>query len=130
VALVNAEDSSLISGTTTDLNGGFKLDNIERGSYLIKVQYLGYQTYYSSVQVNEDLSLPELALIQQAQTLEQVHITAEATMSTQKGDTTQFNASAYTTLADVSGIDLVEKMPRIMIQDGKLQAQGEDVSQI
>ncbi len=130
VALVNAEDSSLISGTTTDLNGGFKLDNIERGSYLIKVQYLGYQTYYSSVQVNEDLSLPEIALIQQAQTLEQVHITAEATMSTQKGDTTQFNASAYTTLADASGIDLVEKMPGIMIQDGKLQAQGEDVAQI
>lgn len=130
VALIHADDSTLISGTTTDLDGGFELRNIEKGSYLVQVKYLGYQTEYTPVNLESDLSDLKIGILQQAQTLDQVHITAEATMTTQKGDTTQFNASAYTTLPDASGIALVEKMPGIMMQDGKLQAQGEDVAQI
>lgn len=130
VALISAKDSTLINGTTTDIDGHFELDRIEKGEYLLKVQYLGYQTSYTPVVANQDKTLPTIELYQQAQTLDEIHITAEATMSTQKGDTTQFNAGAYTTLSDASGKELVEKMPGIMMQDGKLQAQGEDVAKI
>jgi len=48
----------------------------------------------------------------------------------QKGDTAQFNAGAYKTTADASAQDLVEKIPGINMQDGKLQANGEDVQVI
>ena len=130
VSLVSPEDSSLVTGTTTDLDGGFELGNVQKGPYLMKVQYLGYQTTYEDVMVEKDMTLQPIGLLQEAQKLDEIIIQAEATLSTQKGDTTQFNASAYTTLADASGIDLVEKMPGIMMQDGKLQAQGEEVAQI
>ena len=130
VALIQSEDSTLVTGTTTDLDGEFIFQNIEEGEYVLEVKYLGYQTSYLPVEVDSDISELKIGLLEQAQTLAQVHILAEAVASTQKGDTTQFNASAYTTLPDASGIALVQKMPGIMMQDGKLQAQGEDVAQI
>lgn len=130
VALLNPEDSTIVSGTTTDLDGYFELEKVKKGQYLIKVQYLGYQTTYLPVNADQDKTISTIELNPQAQTLDEVVILGEATMSTQKGDTTQFNAGAYTTLADASGKDLVEKMPGIMMQDGKLQAQGEDVAKI
>jgi len=130
VALLQASDSSLISGTTTELDGTFQLQSIPKGEYLLEVKYLGFQTEYTPVNIEANLKGITIGLLPQAHTLTQVHVLAEAAMSTQKGDTTQFNASAYTTLPDASGIDLVEKMPGIMMQDGKLQAQGEEVAQI
>jgi len=130
VALLNTEDSTLITGTTTDLDGYYELSKIKKGRYLVKVQYLGYETSFTPINANQDIALPPIELHQQAQTLQEVHITATAATGTQKGDTTQFNAGAFTTLSDASGSDLVTKMPGIMMQDGKLQAQGEDVTQI
>src|SRR5205085_12440292 len=47
-----------------------------------------------------------------------------------KGDTTQYNADAFKTSRDATSEDLVTKMPGITIQDGKVQAQGEDVKKV
>src|SRR5680860_26619 len=97
VALLSSEDSTLISGTTTDLDGHFELKNVKEGEYLIKIQYLGYQTSYTPIKADQDIALPPIELYEKAQTLQEVHIVAEAAMSTQKGDTTQYNAGAFTT---------------------------------
>ena len=83
VALVQKEDSSLITGTTTDLDGGFEIVNVEKGGYFIQVKYLGYQTAYQPVSLEANVTGLTIGLLQEAQTLDQVHITAEATMSTQ-----------------------------------------------
>src|SRR5699024_5780394 len=76
------------------------------------------------------MELPVILLKEEAQTLEQINISAYRSTGKQKGDTTQFDASSFVTLSDASGQDLVEKMPGIMIQDGVLQAQGENVTKI
>ena len=48
----------------------------------------------------------------------------------QKGDTTQFNADAYKTMPDADAADLIEKMPTVVVDNGKVQAQGETVKQV
>lgn len=123
-------DSTLITGTTTDLDGGFELMNIKADDYIIRVQYLGYGSHFTPVSVSRSMELPVILLKEEAQTLEQINISAYRSTGKQKGDTTQFDASSFVTLSDASGQDLVEKMPGIMIQDGVLQAQGENVTKI
>lgn len=130
VALLQSNDSTLVTGTTSDLDGHFEMNGIEDNEYILKIQYLGYQTEFLDINLNQDIHLNKITLTEQAHTLEEVRIIGEASMSTQKGDTTQFNASAFTTLSDASGQDLVQKMPGVTVQDGKLQAQGEDVAKI
>src|SRR5699024_10526747 len=123
-------DSTLITGTNTDLDGGFELMNIKADDYIIRVQYLGYGSHFTPVSVSRSMELPVILLKEEAQTLEQINISAYRSTGKQKGDTTQFDASSFVTLSDASGQDLVEKMPGIMIQDGVLQAQGENVTKI
>src|SRR5690625_217007 len=74
--------------------------------------------------------MEEREMREKAQTLKEVNISAYRSTGKQKGDTTQFDASAFATLPDASGHELVEKMPGIMVQDGVLQAQGENVQKI
>lgn len=130
VGLLTAADSTLTTGVVTDLDGSFIISSVQQGNYILEVKYLGYETKLMPIKLQQNVQLGPVFIQEESHTLDQVVIQGEASMSIQKGDTTQYNASAFTTLSDASGQDLVEKMPGITVQDGKLQAQGEDVQQI
>jgi hypothetical protein len=49
VSLLSLPDSLLIKGTTTDIDGFFKIEGLQEGSIIIKVQSLGFKDYYSAV---------------------------------------------------------------------------------
>ncbi|MEK6481714.1 TonB-dependent receptor [Catalinimonas sp. 4WD22] len=117
-------------GVVTDIEGKFRL-KADTGSYRLKVQFIGFVPLSKQIQVqNGPLNLGELALSEETTTLQEIEVTAKALVGQQKGDTSQFNAGAFKTAPDASAQDLVEKMPGIIMQDGKMQAQGEDVQQI
>jgi len=130
VMLLNPGDSSTIKGVITTLNGRFTISNINAGKYLIKIQFVGFDARQIPVQVNKDVDMSNILIKESTVELDEVTITAKTTTGIQKGDTTQYNAGAFKTMRDARAQDLVEKMPNITMQDGKLQAQGEDVVQI
>ena len=47
-----------------------------------------------------------------------------------KADTTEYNAGAFKTNKDANAEDLITKMPGITVQNGTVQAQGENVAKI
>jgi hypothetical protein len=131
VALLHSQDSSMIKGLVTDLNGGFRFQELKAGNYLIEVRYIGFKPIVESIVLRQkDVFLGELFLVEETTTLQEVTITGRRSLSEQKGDTTQFNASAFRTLNDASAQNLVEKIPGIGMMDGSIQAQGENVVRI
>jgi hypothetical protein len=62
--------------------------------------------------------------------LNEVTISARRSTGTQKSDTTMYNADAFKTMKDASAQILVEKLPGVLMVDGALQAQGENITQI
>ncbi|MDO1445243.1 outer membrane beta-barrel protein [Rhodocytophaga aerolata] len=130
VILQQIADSST-KGIVTDLNGKFKFEQVVPGKYLIKVSYLGFAPFSKPIVVGESaLNVGILALQEEATALQEIEIIGQTLAGEQKGDTSQFNAGAFKTAPDASAQDLVQKMPGIAMQDGKLQAQGQDVQQI
>lgn len=130
VAVLKVADSTTLTGVVTDLDGKFAIPNIIPGDYLLKVQYLGYETVFLEISAENDLDLEWITIAEASHTLDEVVIQGEVTTGKQKGDTTQYNAGAFTTLPDASGQELIEKMPGVTVIDGKIQAQGEDIQQI
>lgn len=130
VILLNPSDSSLFKGTITDIDGNFKLEQINSGNYILQVQFIGFENHFQNLNLQKDLDLGRISLDETTTTLNEVIVVGKEPVGIQKGDTTQFNASSFKTLADASSQELVEKMPGITVIDGKLQAQGEDVQQI
>lgn len=130
IILLNPVDSTTITGSVTDINGKFQLNNIKPGNYIVKVQFIGFAPLSQSVDLQQNVDLGTLLLQEEATALEEVTIVGKISTGEQKGDTSSFNAEAFKTLQDASAQELVEKIPGINMQDGKIQAQGEDVQQI
>src|SRR5690606_27406469 len=99
--------------------------------FLIKISYIGYEDIFLPAALRgEPLPLGRLILKEQSVKLNEVDVTSTVLPVQQKGDTTQINAGAFKTNPDASAEDLVTKMPGITVQDGKVQAQGEDVRRV
>lgn len=130
ILLQSPLDSVQVDGMISDLDGEFEIMNVKSGEYLIKVQYLGYEDLYKSINVTENLNLGVLSLREQATDLNEVTISARRAQGEQKGDTTVFNADAFKTMKDASAQTLIQKLPGVVSQDGSLQAQGEAITQI
>ncbi|WP_020537380.1 TonB-dependent receptor [Lewinella cohaerens] len=129
VVLANKIDNTTIA-TISDDKGVFRFDAVQNGAYQLSVSFIGFQETRREVIVNgQAFDLGALQLSEGVE-LEEVQVTEKVLPVLQMGDTTQFNADAYKTLSDASAEDLVEKMPTVNLEDGKIQAQGEDVKQV
>src|SRR5690625_6105095 len=87
------KDSTLVTGTTTNMDGGFELKNVQTGNYFIRVQYLGYGTYYEQIEVNQSIQMEVIELREEAQTLEEVNISAYRSTGKQDRKSTRLNSS-------------------------------------
>jgi outer membrane receptor protein involved in Fe transport len=130
VLLLKASDSSLVKGTTADIDGIFKIEELLSDTYILKILSLGYKTQFKQLQVTADIEVGTIALKQNSTLLKEVLVEGKTPLATQNGDTTSFSSSAYKVNKDATAEDLVGKMPGVTIVDGKVQAQGEDVKQV
>ncbi|NQY29655.1 MAG: TonB-dependent receptor [Flavobacteriaceae bacterium] len=53
---VNIYIESLDTGTTTNSNGYFNLENLSAGNYKLYISYLGYQNIHENIELNSDLN--------------------------------------------------------------------------
>ena len=131
ISLFQSKDSVLITGTVSDATGNFIFNNLSPGKIFLKISFLGYNDLYIKKEIaNQSLNLGKLYLQNKASTLSAINVTENILPVQLKGDTTQFNADAFKTNRDASAEDLATKMPGITSQDGKIQAQGEDVKKV
>ncbi|MBJ6119718.1 TonB-dependent receptor [Pontibacter sp. BT310] len=130
VLLVNSTTNATVA-SVTDVEGNFRFERVATGNYTIKVNYLGFNPFSRNVKMEgKALSLGALTLEEASTAIGEVEIIGRAPLGEQKGDTAQFNAKAFKTAPDASAEELVTKMPGVTIQDGKIQAQGEEVKQV
>lgn len=127
VAVLNPKDSTIIAATQTNERGFFSIQ-MPAGEYLLKASFVGYRNYLKPIMLTKDTFLGVIKL--QDEYSKEVIVEDKIPPVIQKGDTTQFNADAYKVDKNANAEDLVTKMPGITIQDGKVQAQGEDVRRV
>ena len=128
VALESTYDNKIITGTSSDANGKFEI-SAAPGSYRLSISFVGFSNYSRRIFVQDKNQ--ELGKIQLAESvLIEVNIVGRIPPAVLKNDTVEYNANAFKTNPDATAEDLVEKMPGISVQNGKVQAQGEDVKQV
>jgi hypothetical protein len=131
IVLLQLKDSTQVKGTSSDIDGSYLLQNVSTGKYILKVTYIGFTTIYKNLNlVESDLKNIDFQLKDDANVLKEVEISAIMPRMILKGDTVQLNADAFKVNPDADASDLVTKMPGVIIQDGKIQAQGEEVKRV
>lgn len=131
VALLQARDSTPVTGASTDVDGNFQITNVANGFYKLRITYIGYQKLDRMVRVTgQDVPLGTLELEQTSTVLRDVTVEGTQIRAQQKGDTTEFNAGAFKTNRDATAEELVQKMPGVTVENGAVKAQGEDVKRV
>lgn len=131
VVVLQSNDSAIVKGTSSNFEGNFMIENIPAGSYIIKISYLGFENLYLNIDLsNIKVSLGKITLNEKTNSLSEISVIGIVAPVKQIGDTSQYNAGSFKTNPDANAEDLVTKMPGIAINNGKVQAQGEDVQKV
>lgn len=131
VQLYNIKDSTQSKYSITDTNGIFQFPNVDRAFYKLNVKSLGYKPYTKTVRVtNLELNFGNVYLEQDIRILEGLEVKGEVVAMEVKGDTVLYNAEAYTTNPDATTLDLVTKMPGIVVDNSGVTANGESIEQV
>jgi hypothetical protein len=132
VRLLNAKDSTLAMGNKTDLNGEFMLSKVKPGSYTLIVSCVGYADHIQNLTMEaKDLILKHIQLKENSHALGEVEVKGNAAQLVVKGDTTEYNATAFKTQQNAVVEDLLKKMPGVEVSaDGKITVNGQEIKKI
>ena len=128
------KDSSLVKGTTTDLNGVFNIKGVKPGKYLLRFSYLGYNDVIKHVTVGDDgrdVNIGVVTMDPNTIMLKEAVVVGLKSPITVKEDTIEFNADTYKTQANAVVEDLLKRLPGVEVgSDGKITANGKEVKKI
>ncbi|CAN5204196.1 TonB-dependent receptor [soil metagenome] len=134
IMLLSAKDSTLVNFGSSDLGGGFELKNINQGSYILKITFVGLRTYTKRISTSPDspvLDAGRIKMLFASTELEAITIQADKAQVVVKRDTIEYNATTFKTKANATVEDLLKKMPGIEVStDGTVSAQGEQVQKV
>ncbi len=128
---VLAKDSTFVTGTSTDFDGTFTLNLKANTPYILQLSFLGYKTITRPVALQDKpMDIGKINLPEDTKTLKEVVVETTQVRGEQKGDTTQFNSSAFKTNPDATAEDLIKKMPGITSDNDGLKVNGETVKKV
>ena len=131
VVLTSLVDTSQVFGRITDRAGRFSYSLPAPGRFRIRFSFVGFQTKVEQIEVPAHGKVMELVFLEKdVVALDDVVVEAMRERVMVVGDTTIYNANAFQVNPDASAEDLVAKMPGVVVQDGSVQAQGEEVRRV
>lgn len=134
VMLLNPKDSSLVNFGISDIKGAFEIKNVSKGSYQLKITFVGYLPYvknFTTPETGTEVQLGVIKLQTLTKELEALIIKGEKAPVTVKRDTIEFNAGSFKVKANANVEDLLKRMPGMEVEsDGTVRAQGEQVQRV
>ncbi|WP_183566753.1 TonB-dependent receptor [Mucilaginibacter sp. SP1R1] len=133
VSVLNAKDSTLQKFTRVN-DGAFAINNLKKGKFILLLTYPGYADYVDRFTLDSAHTVHDfghITMILKTQLLAEVIIKAKVAAVKIKGDTTEFNAAAFTVQPNAKVEDLLKELPGIQVdKDGKITAQGQTVNKV
>jgi outer membrane receptor protein involved in Fe transport len=109
-------DSLVVSGTTTSETGKFAINNIKKGAYLLKISFLGFNSYLKTIELHNDINIGDIELEESTEALEGVTITAKRPTVKRLVDRLVFNVE-NSTLSDSNVLDVLKHTPGVLVGD-------------
>jgi len=129
VAVLNAKDSSIVTGTVSESNGSFSV-KVANGRYLVRVSFMGYATFFypNILAINEkqsSISLGKIMIEPNAVLINEVVVTSERTMVEYQLDKRVVNVDKNIVSSGGTATDVLEQVPSVSVDnDGNVSLRG------
>ena len=129
VALVSIPDSSIITGTTSDKNGSYLINNVAAGKYFLRISFVGYKQMKSKQFVidgqNVKVNLEKISLQPEDINLDEVTVTSNKIMLSNSIDRKTYNVQQDIMSNTGSASDLLQNIPSVQVDiDGNVSLRG------
>jgi hypothetical protein len=133
VSVMNAKDSSLATFTLTNKQGAFEVKGLTEADYFLIISHKSYDPFSKPFVISaleKAIDLGNVFPGTGGKSLDNVTISSYIPIQV-KGDTVQFNASAFKTKPNATVEDLLKKLPGVEVdKEGNVKAQGEDIQKV
>jgi uncharacterized surface anchored protein len=133
ISVQNVKDSSLVTFTLSNKQGGFEVKGLAEGDYRLIITSTGYADTKQLVSITatqKTVDLANLPIPKAYKTLGEVVVTGDAPIRV-INDTIQFNSSGFKTPPNATAEDLIKKLPGMEVdREGNVKSQGEQVQKV
>ena len=129
IALFNANDSSLLTGTISGKDGSFSIINIPFGKYFMVVNFMGYEKIFiNEILLSDHKSIFDIGTItlkSASQNLDEIEVVATQNRVEYKIDRKVINVSQDINAAGGSAVDVLQNTPSVTVDiDGNVSLRG------
>lgn len=123
--LLKTQDSSFAYGTTSDDKGQFTFKQVAAGDYLLRVSYIGYETYWHNVSVKGNADLGRLTLKKSSTVLDAVTVTAKKPLYAVDGEKQMYNVTEDPSVQTGTVSDVLQNAPGVEVDaEGNITLRG------
>lgn len=127
----NKSDQRFVTGTISNEEGRFKLADLTAGNYVLEISSMGHVKKNQEVTIgtlNAFLDLGEIVLEEDAKSLNTVNIVGQGNADglSDKMDKKTFTLSNNVAQSGGSVLQVMQNLPGVTVQDGKIQLRGND----
>jgi outer membrane receptor protein involved in Fe transport len=132
-ATISIHDTSnkVLSGTMSDQNGQFKLNNLNNGDYKVKISFIGFKDTTLNIVIDESAPIHNLGTIflsSDAVKLNSAVVVAKVPVIEQKLDKIIMNVSEAVSTQGSNALDILRKAPGVSIDpSGNILLNGSSV---
>lgn len=133
VVLLEPSDSTMRYFSITGSDGSFGIRSIRNGNYLLQASFVGYETFYRSVEVplEKGGDMGYIPLQPRMVSLDEVTVKGERIPLRFRDDTVEYDARAFSVKPGGVVEDLLKKLPGLELdRAGNIKALGEDVRNV
>lgn len=133
ISLFRSQDSTLVTGVISDMEGAFSL-KAKPGKYYLQLQFMGYKSRTIDVTINharENINLGEIVLRPDSEMLDEVEIVAEKSTMTMTLDKRVFNVGKDVSSTAGNAIEVLDNIPSVNVDvEGNVSLRGDSGVQI
>lgn len=125
ILLLLQNDSSLVRSLLSDKEGNFTFTAVKAGKYLVKIDVISHKKILNPLEISDkDVQLGTITLQADVTTLKGVTVIATKPFLEQKADKLIVNVEGSATAAGSTAIEVLQKVPGILVSNDKITMVG------
>jgi hypothetical protein len=124
IVLLSKQDSTIVSGTSSNDLGDFYLKEMQPNSYILKISFVGFHDYSKEIKVDKNIALPYVVLKESKQSIEEISIVVKKPTIKREVDRLVFNV-ANTALSEGNMMEVLRSTPGVLVIDNNIQIKND-----
>ena len=123
ILVLNPQDSTVVTGTSSDDKGLFKIDKLKPNKYLLNASFIGYKEVYQNIELTENLDDLQLRITASLENLEEVELFFVKLILKREPDRLVFKVE-NTALSQGNLVEVLRSTPSVLVLDDTILVQN------